>query len=132
MFALNGTVSAAEFDDGVAAYKAANYPLALAIFNEHATRGDPRAQFALGLMIDNGEGVAADPKTALEWFTKSADQGYAKAQYQLGLMTLKGRGVVRDDTVAREWFAQAAEAGDPSALSRYRQFAEDGDIEAQY
>lgn len=35
-----------------------------------AERGDKPAQFQLGLMYQNGEGVAADPKQAHEWFTK--------------------------------------------------------------
>ena len=102
------------------------------MFNEGAGHNDARAQFALGLMYENGEGLTADLAQALEWYTKSADQGYAKAHYQLGLLYLKGRGVKRDDSRAGEWFARAAEGGNPDAVARYRQFAEDGDIEAQY
>ena len=55
----------ADFAQGVAAYKGADYATALAVFNDCAQHGDARAQLSLGLMYDNGEGVVADPKRAL-------------------------------------------------------------------
>ena len=59
-------VFAADFADGVAAYKQADYLSALVIFNEGVGQNDARAQFALGLMYENGEGLTADLQQALE------------------------------------------------------------------
>jgi TPR repeat protein len=132
LLVLSRALSAADFAQGVSAYKHADFAGALAIFNDSAARGDARAQYALGLMYEHGEGIAADPQRAFDWYSHSAEQGYPKAQYQLGVMYMTGRGVVRDDRQARQWFARAAEAGDKDAVNRYRQFAEDGDVEAQY
>jgi len=37
--------------------------------------GEADAQFLLGLMYDNGEGVPQDYKQAIKWYTKVAEQG---------------------------------------------------------
>src|SRR5690606_19455698 len=79
-----------------------------------------------------GEGTAQDPGQAFAWLARSSEQGEPEAQYRLGLLYLKGRGVARDDAQARAWFARAAAGGNAEAVARYHQFAEDGDIEAQY
>ena len=81
----------ADFAGGVAAYKQRDYARAQVLFGALAEAGDARAQFALGLLYDNGEGLAQDDQRALEWYRASAAQGYAKAQYNLALMLENGR-----------------------------------------
>jgi len=44
------------------------------------------AQFNLGTMYENGEGVAKDKKTAERWYRKAAEQGYAQALSKLAEM----------------------------------------------
>ncbi|MEZ5665955.1 MAG: hypothetical protein R3F55_00660 [Alphaproteobacteria bacterium] len=44
-----------------------------------ATDGLADAQYALGVMLQTGDGVAADPVAAARWLTAAADQGFAPA-----------------------------------------------------
>ena len=44
------------------------------------------AQYDLGGMYYNGQGVAKNYAEAMKWFRKAADQGSANAQYGLGVM----------------------------------------------
>jgi TPR repeat protein len=56
-----GSAFGAEFSAGVAAYKRGDFTAAIAEFSALAETSDARAQFALGLLYDNGEGVVSDP-----------------------------------------------------------------------
>ena len=42
------------------------------------TKGMRYAQYNLGWMYDEGQGVAQDDKQAVYWYRKAADQGNAK------------------------------------------------------
>jgi len=75
------------------------------------------AQFNLGLMYANGDGVQQDDAKAVKWYRKSADKGVAAAQSNLGLMYKNGLGVKQDDVEAVRWYRQAAEQGDAPAQS---------------
>ena len=77
---------AADFYDGVAAYKAGDYKTAFNEFKPLAEQGVADAQFNLGVMYKNGRGVLQDDKEAVKWYTKAAEQGDAGAQLNLGLM----------------------------------------------
>uniref|UniRef100_UPI002A0A34FA tetratricopeptide repeat protein n=1 Tax=Psychrobacter sp. HII-4 TaxID=1569264 RepID=UPI002A0A34FA len=48
-----------------------------------ANQGDPQAQFQLGSMYENGEGVSQDKTKAADWYRKSAEQGFADGQNAL-------------------------------------------------
>ena len=48
------------------------------------TEGHADAQYNLGAMYANGEGVPQDSVKAVEWWQKAATQGHADAQYNLG------------------------------------------------
>ena len=65
-------------------------------FKKKAEQGDTKAQFMLGLIYYNGEGVSQDYQQAVHWFTKAAEQGLARAQYNLGFMSENGEGVPKD------------------------------------
>ena len=51
-----------------------------------AKQGHAEAQFNLGAMYDQGQGVPQSYKEAAVWLRKAADQGHAEAQYNLGIM----------------------------------------------
>ena len=76
-----------------------------------AERGDANAQFNLGLMYEEGRGVAQDYAQAVAWYRKAADQGNANGQAGLGAMYANGWGIERDDTEAVAWFRKAVEQG---------------------
>jgi len=82
---------------------------------ERAQKGDPTAQFELGIMYRQGKGVPADSSLAVDWFRKAAAQSNTEAMIQLATMYGTGRGVPSDESQAVFWFHQAAELGDPSA-----------------
>ena len=80
-----------------------------------AERGDATAQFNLGVMYANGEGVPQDDAEAVQWYRLAAEQGHAEAQGTLGAMYATGRGVPQDDVEAVQWFRLAAEQGHASS-----------------
>ena len=49
-----------------------------------AEQGYATAQYNLGFMYNNGEGVPQDDKTAVKWYTLAAEQGYAERTRFLG------------------------------------------------
>ncbi len=52
-----------------------------------AEKGDPEAQYSLGVMYAEGyKDIQPDILKAIEWYTLSANQGYVNAQYNLGLL----------------------------------------------
>ena len=64
-----------------------------------AEQGDASAQYNLGGMYANGEGVLKDEAEAVRWYRMAANQGNASAQYNLGAMYANGRGVLKDEAV---------------------------------
>ena len=73
-----------------------------------AEQGNANAQFFLGFMYDNGQGVPQDYAKAVKWCRKAAEQGYARAQNDLGVMYNDGQGVPLDYAHAHMWFNLAA------------------------
>lgn len=62
-------------EDGVAAYGNGNYALALTKFRRLAAQGHAKAQFNLGVMYGNGQGVAQDYTKTHMWFNIAAVKG---------------------------------------------------------
>lgn len=51
-----------------------------------ADQGDAEAQYTLGNMYSNGEGVESNVLAAEAWYLKAANHGHAAAQYALGAL----------------------------------------------
>jgi TPR repeat protein len=79
---------AGDFRDGMTAYDNKNYPVALAKFRLAAAQGNGQAQFNLGVMFEQGQGVAQDYVEAVRWYRLAAAQGLDSAQFMLGTMKL--------------------------------------------
>lgn len=77
-----------------------------------AEQGDAGAQFILGEMYYNGEGVARDYVRAMSWFRQAAEQGLMQAQGMLGLMYEDGLGINENHIAAYKWYSLAAVQGD--------------------
>ena len=84
-------------------------------YRKAAEQGDAHAQYNLGVMYANGEGVPKDDREAVLWYRKAAEQGNASAQFNLGLMYMLGEGVPKDDGEAALLFHEAAKQGDVRA-----------------
>jgi TPR repeat protein len=80
-----------------------------------AEHGDARAQFSLGGMYYNGQGVQQDYAEAAKWTRKAAEQGYTPAQADLGVLYWNGQGVQQDVVLAYMWLSLAA-AHEPDAV----------------
>lgn len=117
VIALASAPSCAGVDESAAAKSRGDYATALAEFKAAADQGDAVAQYNLGLMYYNGQGVPRDDQLAAAWFRKAADQGHAVAQYNLGLMYAIGQGVPQDYKQAAAWYRKAADQGDAAAQS---------------
>ena len=111
------TVIAGEFEDGLAAAQRGDHQEAFGLWQPLAQSGDPKSQLNLGLMYENGHGVAKSHAKAAEWYHKAAGQGLARAQARLGIMYHLGRGVSKDYIVAVQWYRSAAEQGNADAQS---------------
>ena len=85
-FVLALPVAAHDFQKGVKAYERGDYATALREFRLVAKQGDADAQFYLGLMYYEGQGVPQDYAEAVKWYRKAAEQGNALAQVNLGVM----------------------------------------------
>ena len=73
-----------------------------------AERGQPLAQFNLGLMYYKGRGVRQDYKEAVKWWRLAAEKGFGEALNNLGMMYGNGDGVPEDYVEAHKWFDLAA------------------------
>ncbi len=76
-----------------------------------AKRGDPEAQFELGLYYHEGTELGPDYAAAAMWFQRAAAQGHAAAQLALGKMQLNGEGMLPDESQGTRWIQKAAEQG---------------------
>lgn len=82
-----------------------------------AKAGNPEAQFRLGVMFGNGDGVGLDYEQARFWFEKAAAQGHENALITLAWMYANGAGLDVDEERARKLYLEAARCG--SAKAQY-------------
>jgi uncharacterized protein len=89
------------------------------LFSPLAELGHAEAQLALGMILENGQGVGPsslgfmyrnegqgvpqDYKEAVKWYRLSAEQGDTRAQYNLSEMYYKGQGVPQDYVKVHMW-----------------------------
>lgn len=100
------------WQEGITAYKAGDYPSAFVKFKAFAVKGDLDAQFFLGVMYSRGQGVEQDFQQSLKWYLKAAEQGDMQAQSKLGVMYGNAQGIPQDLVQAHKWYSLAALAGD--------------------
>ncbi len=107
---LSGGASYAEnFEIGFEAYERGDFSNALRIFRLAAEQRDYKAQYNLGVMYRDGQGVLQDDKEAVNLFRMSAEQGFSRAQYNLGWIYYNGQGVPQDYREAVKWYRMGAE-----------------------
>jgi len=117
----------ADFKAGADAYHRGDYATALRESQPLAEQGNALAQYQLGLLYDNGQGVRKDDTQARQWYEKSAEQGYAEAQVNLGILYDYGRGVQQDFKKAVYWYRLSAKQGNHLAQRRLGLMYERGD-----
>lgn len=132
-----------ELADAFVAFDRQGYEGAYHLFLETAERGDPAAQFNVGVLLESGWGTPRSDDAAERWYRKAAEQGLPDAQLQLA--TVLAADLVARDEVARDqgnriiispwqWFrveasmqhlAQLWKQGDPITQRLLRREAQD-------
>ena len=90
---MAGGAVAGPFEDAQAAHGRKDYATALRFWRPLAEQGNAEAQYALGFMYADGQGVPQNHAEAAKWWRLAADQGNTFAQYNLGTLYDNGHGV---------------------------------------
>jgi uncharacterized protein len=88
--------------------KSENFQLAIAPCTAAAEQGDDAAQTNLGMMYNEGLGVAQNYNEAMRWYRAAAIQGNEIAQLFIAFLYERGQGVPVDNVSAMMWFNIAA------------------------
>jgi TPR repeat protein len=110
-----GAARADPLEDGVAAADRGDFPKAIGFWKPLAEAGNEFAQFDMGVLYWNGQGVAKDDAEGFRWFKLAADRGHREGQYVVGIAYEKGRGVGKDEAQAAVWFQRAGDRGHAGA-----------------
>jgi uncharacterized protein len=102
------------------AYNRKDYEAAFKEFQTLAEQGDALAMSSLGVLYDNGQGVARDYDKAIDWYRRSAEQGNQFGQFNLGTMYYMGTGAEKDMVEACKWFELATRQGNGPARIHMR------------
>jgi len=116
-FCLAPAAMAGPHEDGMAAYEAGDFAAALQHMRPLAEAGDARAQYQLGAMHGQGEGVTQSDAEWVAWLQRAADGGYAPAQTEIGLILVDGVHLPKNWPLAHMYFNLAVENGDPEAIA---------------
>ncbi len=106
------------FDDAFNAYSNGDYATALQRFAPLARGGDVRAQYMMGRMYSEGEGIQKNDAEGAKWYQVAADRGDIVSQLSLGTMYVNGRGVARNYVEAYKWFSIVALSDSRTAVGQ--------------
>ena len=107
----------------------------LECFRRAAALGDPAGISNLGWCMENGVGIAADPRQAVWLYRQAAELNYPPAMCNLGYCLQEGIGTPPHPEQAVEWYQAAAQAGrqlavgDGLAAPHEAQLVPDGALE---
>jgi len=111
LLVLSSIPALADYDAGLMAFNRGDFELALDEWRPLAEQGHARAQYQIGTMYANGNGVFISLREALKYYQASAEQGLPEAQHALAFTYRVGNGVPKNTTEAAKWYRLAAEAG---------------------
>lgn len=98
-------------------YERGNLSGAYDQYRNAAEAGSPRAQYILGRMYAEGDGIARNSAEAIRWIREAAGSDYPAADFEMGLRYLTGDGLPQDHLQAVEHFKKAA--GNEHEISMY-------------
>jgi TPR repeat protein len=117
----------ADYQAGMDANNRGDYATALREWRPLAEQGHAIAQYSLGLLYANGQGVPKDDVQARQWYQKASAQGRADAQVNLGILYDYGRGIPQDFKKAVYWYRLSANQGNDLAQRQLGLLYERGD-----
>ena len=100
---------------GIMLQSRGEYQKAAYWYQQAAQAGIANAQYNMGTLYFNGEGVPQDYAKAHEWFLRAAKRDNKYAEFQLGITYFTGQGVNKDPTQEIFWYKKAARQGLPAA-----------------
>ncbi|MBA5867012.1 MAG: sel1 repeat family protein [Nitrospira sp. CR1.3] len=119
-----GLVAACQDRRADKAYLKSDYEKSAKELEPLANMGEPRAQYNLALLYDQGLGVPQSDALALRWYSRAAEQGEQRAQYNLGLMYMNGQGTAPDLVLAYYWISLSLAQGNQRAPEAREYLAE--------
>lgn len=109
-------LSAAELlSQGLSATKRFKPEQAATYFQQAIAKGSVEANYYLGELYYNGNGVAKSFPTARKYFEVAANAGIADAQYMMGVTSRNGQGCEKNISEAKKWLEKAVAQGHTSA-----------------
>jgi uncharacterized protein len=106
---------AGPLEEADSAFNRGDFGLARNGYSELANQGDRIAQFKLGVLYDEGNGVDKNSREAIRWYCISSAQGFPEAAYNLGRLYQDGRGIPQNFERARQWYLMATGRGETKA-----------------
>jgi enhanced entry protein EnhC len=103
-----------------------NYALALHAYTLAANQNNALGQFNLGLMYEQGKGVAVDVRRAEQLYLLAANQEHTQAMTQLAGLYLSGALGAPDEGNAIFWFKKAADKNNRDAWYQLGLLSEKG------
>jgi TPR repeat protein/Flp pilus assembly protein TadD len=94
---------------------AGQHERAAAHLREAANADLPMALYLLGLITEQGQGVARDSAAAAQLYRRAAERGHRSAQMRWGMALMRGLDVKPDPCEGETWLRRAALAGDAEA-----------------
>lgn len=103
LFLLPMQLIAADFETSYAAYESGDYPVAYEGFSKLAQDRHVKAQYLLGLLYLNGQGVRKSADRGLGWLKQAAENGSYLAAAELGQIYVTGQGGEMNADEAAKW-----------------------------
>ncbi len=101
----------AGFDEGLSAYTSGDFDTAFREFTVMAQKDDTESKYMLGMLYEEGQGVAKDDVQAAYWYARAAEKGFVDAYFALGQLFVHRKGDRQDRMAAHHWFSLAKEYG---------------------
>lgn len=120
--ALADSTAFADYQAAYVAYRNGNFTETLRQLEPLDHQDNPHAQYLLGEMYRDGQGVPRNFNTAASWYRRAAKQGNESAQLALGQMYERGEGVQQSYAKAAYWYQWAAEHEVAEAQFRLAQY----------
>jgi len=102
----------AQLQKGLTLLQSGNEAEAAKYIRLSANQGQPAAQYYLGTLYENGQGVPQDAEQGRKLTESAARAGHRIAMYDLAIYYIEGKGgVAANMETAAQWFRKAAEFG---------------------
>ena len=104
-----------DLEVGLQALQRGDYAEAYCLWRPLADSGSAEAQYHIGWLYANGNGLAVDIDRAVALWMQAAGQGHADSQFAVGLAYTTGEGMRMDLDEAVNWYLMAARQGHQDA-----------------